>query len=84
MLNAVEKKLKQVDPTFKTAADFNNYTAEEEAAANDDVNAFLEQMAQTDKQIRGTGADGPSGGKNSKAIFEEAGDVRLEQTEEQK
>ena len=36
MLKAVEKKLKQVDPTFKTAADFNNYTPEEEAAANAD------------------------------------------------
>ena len=53
MLKAVEKKLKEVDPKFKTTEDFNNYTPAEAQEANDDVLAFLDQMNETDKKLRG-------------------------------
>lgn len=45
-------RLKQVDPTFKTTEDFNNYTPEEAAAANSDVNNFLADMMKMDGKIR--------------------------------
>lgn len=45
-------RLKEVDPTFKTTEDFNNYTPEEAAAANDDVNSFLRDMTKMDGKIR--------------------------------
>ena len=53
LLKAVEKKLKQVDPKFRTASDFNNYTPADERAANDDVLAFLDEMNEADKKLRG-------------------------------
>ena len=53
MQAAVKKRLKEVDPNFKTAEDFNNYTPAEERSANDDVLAFLDEMNETDKKIRG-------------------------------
>ena len=66
LLKAVRDRLKTLDPKFKTAEDFNNVTPAEEAAANEDVLAFLDQMNETDKKIRGD----DSGGK-SKAIFDD-------------
>ena len=42
LLMAVTKRLKVVDPKFKTAEDFNNYTAADEREANEDVMAFLD------------------------------------------
>ena len=77
---AVKKKLKQLDPSFKTAEDFNNYTPAEERAANDDVLAFLDEMNEADKKIRGDEA----GPKRSKAIFDDDRGAPAEQTEEQK
>ena len=41
LLAACLKRLKEVDKGFKTTDDFNNATAEEIAAANDDVLDFL-------------------------------------------
>ena len=41
-------KLKTVDKKFKTQEDFNRYDPEEERKANEDVNAFLSEMASTD------------------------------------
>lgn len=38
------KKLKKLDPKYKTTADFNNYTPEQERAANADVLSFLSDM----------------------------------------
>ena len=53
LLKAVTKKLKQVDPKFRTSSDFNNYTPADERAANDDVLAFLDEMNEADKKLRG-------------------------------
>ena len=53
LLKACVKRLKVVDPNFKTKEDFNNYTPAEEAAANEDVLAFLDQMNEADKKLRG-------------------------------
>ena len=78
-MKAVRDRLKVVDPSFKTSEDFNNYTPAEEAEANDDVNAFLAEMNQTDKQIRGDKGFAKGG-----AIFDEGKNVSAEQTEEQK
>ena len=77
------KRLKTVDPKFKTTEDFNNYTQEDERAANEDVLAFLEEMNESDKKIRGD--DGPAKSARSKDIFEEEASKgpRL-QTDEQK
>ena len=38
---ACQKKLKELDPKFKTTEDFNKYSPQEEKAANADVLAFL-------------------------------------------
>lgn len=46
------KRLKVLDPKFKTEADFNNYTPAEERAANDDVLDFLNDMNKADSQLR--------------------------------
>ena len=70
LLAAVRQRLKEVDPSFKTTEDFNNYTPAEAAAANDDVNAFLDQMRETDNKIRGGDSSAPS--QRSKAIFEDS------------
>ena len=77
---AVKKKLKELDPNFKTAEDFNNYTPAEERAANDDVLAFLDEMNETDKKIRGE----DQAASRSKAIFEDDRSAPREQTEEQR
>ena len=69
LMNHTLKRLKVVDPKFKTTEDFNNYTAEEERAANEDVLAFLEQMNESDKKIRGD--SGPAKPARSKDIFDE-------------
>jgi hypothetical protein len=37
-------RLKVIDPKFKTTEDFNKYTKADEAIANDDVLAFLDEM----------------------------------------
>ena len=80
LLNAVKKKLKQVDPNFKTPEDFNNYTPEEERAAQDDVMAFLDEMNEADKKIKGDA--GPNA--RSKAIFDDGRNAAPVQTEDQK
>lgn len=49
----VLKKLKQVNPNYKTAEDFNNYTPEDERRANDDVNDFFDKMNEADNKLRG-------------------------------
>ena len=67
MLQAVKKKLKTIDPSFKTAEDYNNYSPAEERAANEDVLAFLDEMNETDKKIRGE----DKSSNRSKAIFED-------------
>ena len=41
-----------MDKRFKTSEDFNRYDPEEERRANDEVNAFLSEMNQTDKKLR--------------------------------
>jgi len=66
LLAAVKKKLKEIDPAFKTSDDFNKYTPEEARVANDDVMAFLDEMNERDKKIKGEVA------ADSKAIFEDA------------
>jgi hypothetical protein len=43
------KKLRELDPKFKTTADFNNYTADEAKEANDDVLSFLSDMNKADQ-----------------------------------
>lgn len=60
-----QKKLKQLDPKYKTAEDFNKYTPEEEQAANKDVLKFLADMNQNDKKLRSQTDD-------SKNIFAES------------
>lgn len=77
MQAAVKKRLKEVDPNFKTAEDFNNYTPAEERSANDDVLAFLDEMNETDKKIRGE----DQASTRSKAIFEDDRSAPREQTE---
>jgi len=79
LLKAVRDRLKVVDPSFKTFEDFNNYTNAEANEANEDVNSFLAEMNQTDKQIRGEKGFGKGG-----AIFDERNNSTAEQTEEQK
>lgn len=49
----VLKKLKQVNPNYKTSEDFNNYTPEEARQANDDVLDFLDKMNEADNKLRG-------------------------------
>ena len=56
LLKACIKRLKVIDPNFKTKEDFNNYTPADEAEANDDVMAFLDQMNEADKKLRGEDA----------------------------
>ncbi len=51
------KKLKSLDKRFKTAEDFNRYDPEEERRANEDVSAFLSEMAQTDQRLRDSAED---------------------------
>lgn len=46
------KKLKQLDPKFKTESDFNNYTPKEADEANADVLAFLSSMEKNDRKLR--------------------------------
>ena len=53
LLKAVRERLRVVDPSFKTTADFNNYTHADEQEANADVMNFLDEMNQNDKAIRG-------------------------------
>ena len=77
---AVKKKLKEIDPSFKLPEDFNNYTPEEERAAQDDVMAFLDEMNEADKKIKGD--TGPN--SRSKAIFDDGRNAAPEQTEAQK
>ena len=67
MLAAVKKKIKELDTSFKTKEDFNNYTPAEERAAQDDVLAFLDEMNEADLKIRGEG----TGAQGNKAIFED-------------
>ena len=62
----MKDRLKSLDPKFKTAEDFNNVTPAEAAAANDDVLAFLDEMNEADKKIRGEDT-----GSKSKAIFDD-------------
>jgi len=75
-------RLKVIDPKFMTTEDFNKYTPADEAIANDDVLAFLDEMHETDKVIRGDNV--PAKSARSKEIFaEETTEVPREQTEEQ-
>ena len=67
LLAAVKNKLKELDTSFKTTEDFNNYTPAEERAAQDEVMAFLDEMNETDLKIRGEG----TGARSKKAIFED-------------
>jgi len=67
LLAAVKKRLRVIDPKFTLPEDFNQYTMQDEVDANEDVNAFLAEMNETDKKIRGD----DKGVKPSKAIFEE-------------
>lgn len=53
LLKAVENRLRVIDPKFRTSKDYNNYTAEDERVANEDVLAFLDEMNTADKKIRG-------------------------------
>jgi hypothetical protein len=41
--------LKKLDPKYKTEQDFNNYTPDEEKAANADVLQFLKEMNNADR-----------------------------------
>ena len=70
LLAAVVKKLKSIDPRFKTSDDFNQYTLADEHEANADVNAFLADMDKSDKVIRGESA-GAGAKRTSGAIFDE-------------
>ena len=89
LMKHVLKRLKQVDPKFKTIDDYNNATPEEIQAANEDVLNFLDEMDQTDKVLRGPNAvDQKAGAKKSKLsedIFGAADDKnqRTELTDEQ-
>lgn len=49
LLKAVVKRLKEIDPKFKTSDDFNKYTPQDEKLANEDVLAFLDDMNEADK-----------------------------------
>lgn len=80
LLKACIKRLKEVDPKFKTQEDFNNYTPQEEAEANDDVMAFLDKMNEADKKLRGE----DTSTKTKKAIFEDSERANKGPTEEQK
>ena len=82
LLKHVLKKLKSLDPNFKTEADFNNYTPQDAEDANNDVMAFLDEMNETDKKIRGDGANGSK--SQGKEIFADSRSAVREQTEEQK
>ena len=66
------KKLKKLDPKFKTEADFNNYTPQEEREANDDVLDFLSDMKKADNQLR-------RNHEQSQAIFESGKENTSEQ-----
>ena len=46
------KKLKALDPKFKTTGDFNNYTPDQAKEANDDVLGFLSDMKKADNKLR--------------------------------
>ena len=82
LLKAVVKRLKVVDPNFRTAEDFNNYTPADEAEANQDVLAFLDQMNEADKKLRGD--DVQTNKKNKSAIFDEGARTNQGPSEEQK
>jgi hypothetical protein len=45
-------RLKKLDPKFKTTEDFNNYSTEDQRAANEDVLDFLKKMDTADKKLR--------------------------------
>jgi hypothetical protein len=49
LTNYCLKKLKSLDPKYKTSVDFNVYTPEEERAANADVLSFLTEMNKADR-----------------------------------
>jgi len=51
------KKLKKLDPKYKTEQDFNNYTPDEEKAANADVLQFLKEMNNADRQLKQSAQD---------------------------
>ena len=70
LLQAVIKRLKEVDTSFKTAADYNNYTFEEEKKANEDVLAFLDEMAANDRKIKEE-VSASAGNQNNQAIFDD-------------
>ena len=70
LLQAVVKRLKEVDTSFKTAADYNNYTFEEEKKANEDVLAFLDEMAANDRKIKEE-VSASAGNQNNQAIFDD-------------
>lgn len=48
LTNYCLKKLREIDPKYKTTSDFNKYTPEEERAANADVLSFLSDMKKAD------------------------------------
>jgi tetratricopeptide (TPR) repeat protein len=52
LTNYCLKRLKQLDPKYKTTEDFNKYTPEEEKAANKDVLNFLNDMEKADKKLQ--------------------------------
>lgn len=52
LANHCKAKLRQLDPKFKLPEDFNNYTPEEEKAANKDVLSFLSDMESADKKLK--------------------------------
>lgn len=82
MLKACEKRLKEVDPKFKTRDDYNNYTPQDEADANKDVLAFLDEMSSNDNMLRGT--DKVSSRKSKNAIFDDGSNVSKGPTDQQK
>jgi hypothetical protein len=49
LTNYCLKKLKELDPRYKTTVDFNKFTPEEERAANADVLSFLSDMNKADR-----------------------------------
>lgn len=52
LANYCLKRLKQLDPRYKSEEDFNKYTPQEEKAANADVLAFLKDMDKNDRKLR--------------------------------
>lgn len=48
LARACLQRLKQLDPKFKTESDFNNYTQEDQRAADKDVLDFLSEMNKAD------------------------------------